>query len=84
MALSDYTGATPHDCEAGTTIGRVARHHVWNLGEESTGTCANCGGDLRLQERHLLVHLDRTRPPADGERRYLCNESCVREWVGEG
>ncbi|MFC5368298.1 DUF7576 family protein [Salinirubrum litoreum] len=84
MALSEYTGATPREYDSDTTIGRVARHHVWDLTDESSEACANCGVDLLLQERHLLVRLRRNgRSSRTGvERHYLCNETCIREWVG--
>jgi hypothetical protein len=84
MALSEYTGATPCDYDSDTIIGRVARHHVWDLTDESSEACANCGVDLLLQERHLLVRLTRESRRARGgeERHYLCNETCIREWVG--
>jgi hypothetical protein len=84
MALSEYTGATPRDYDSDTIIGRVARHHVWDLSDESSEACANCGVDLLLQERHLLVRLQRDghTSRATAERHYLCNEACIREWVG--
>jgi hypothetical protein len=83
MALTDYVGRAPPDGEDGTRIDRVTAHHVWNVDHESTAACANCGAGLRLSERHLLVRLVSRSTTADVDRRYLCDEQCVREWVGE-
>ncbi|WP_101296335.1 DUF7576 family protein [Halegenticoccus soli] len=85
MALSDYAGRTPRGYDGDTTIGRVARHHRWGIGGETRGDCVNCGTELRLHERHLLVTLvtgasGETDP---GDRHHLCDERCLREWLGE-
>ncbi|ESS07485.1 MAG: hypothetical protein A07HB70_00024 [uncultured archaeon A07HB70] len=83
MALADYVGRAPPEGADGTRIDRVTAHRVWNLESETTATCANCGTGLSLGERHLLVRLVSRSATADLDRRYLCDETCVAEWVGE-
>lgn len=78
MALSDYTGLSPAG-EPGSSIRRVSRHHHWNFGDGIETGCACCGAGLNLRERHVLVTLE-DDDGADG-RRYLCNESCLRNWI---
>lgn len=78
MALSKYTGRTPADDER--VIGRVSRHHQWTVADDDHETCAQCDTELSLDERHLLVTL-RARPGGGATRRYLCDESCLGEWV---
>lgn len=84
MTLADYVGRTPPGSEEGTRIDRVTAHHVWEMDHESTATCANCGAELSLGERHLLVRLVARSTTGPVDRQYLCDERCVREWVGEG
>lgn len=82
MVLTDYVGCAPADGPDGAQIERVTAHHVWAVDHESTAACANCGTGISLDERHLLVRLvTRERSPRI-DRRYLCDERCVREWVG--
>jgi hypothetical protein len=81
MALTDYVGRAPAGEAEGTRIDRVTTHHVWDVDPESTAACANCGTEVSLAERHLLVRLvSRSRTPTV-DRQYLCDERCVREWV---
>ncbi|MFB6167780.1 MAG: hypothetical protein ABEJ43_02920 [Haloferacaceae archaeon] len=81
MALADYVGRSPVDGPEESQIERVTAHHVWALDQASTAACANCGGGIDLDERHLLVRLvSRSRTPRV-DRRYLCDEGCVQEWV---
>jgi hypothetical protein len=82
MPLSDYTGRHPRGTESTAQISRVVRHHHWDPSEDTSHPCANCGKDLSLRERHVLATLVEDRL-GDASRRYLCNEQCVREWVGE-
>ncbi|MEF8818546.1 MAG: hypothetical protein V5A31_03385 [Haloferacaceae archaeon] len=82
MVLKDYVGLAPGDGPDGARIDRVTAHHVWAVEGSSTAACANCGTGISLDERHLLVRLvSRERTPRV-DRRYLCDEGCVREWVG--
>jgi len=80
MVLSAYTGRSPVDDDR--TIGRVSRHHRWTVDGDLRDRCGHCGGELTPAERHLLVTL-RASAPLDDARRYLCDETCLREWVGE-
>ncbi|WP_425498528.1 DUF7576 family protein [Haloprofundus halobius] len=50
--------------------------------EREAVRCANCDRDLSLHERHVRVTLIED-DFGDAARRYLCNESCLNEWVGE-
>jgi hypothetical protein len=79
MALSDYTGRSPGDGSE-ASIRRVSRHHHWDLGNGVEGDCAYCGAALNLKERHVLVTLEGAREEG---RRYLCDESCLRDWIDE-
>jgi len=83
MALTDYVGRTPPEGAEGTRIDRVTTHRVWTVESETTAACANCGAGLSLGERHLLVRLVSRSATADVDRRYLCDEACVAEWVDE-
>lgn len=82
MALSEYTGRSPEGDDE-TVIGRVSRHARWDIDEPTRDTCTNCEAELSLGDRHLLVTLRARLGSRVDERRYLCNESCLREWVDE-
>ncbi|KTG09860.1 hypothetical protein AUR64_09530 [Haloprofundus marisrubri] len=82
MPLSEYTGRRPRGASGGATISRAVRHHHWQPNGEPTEPCANCGHDLSLRERHVLVTLVED-DVGDAARRYLCNETCLREWVDD-
>jgi hypothetical protein len=82
MALTDYVGETPRDVDAGLVVERVTTHHRWDPNAEAREHCSNCGTELDLAERHLLATLT-SRSYRRGERRYLCDENCVREWIRE-
>ncbi|SEO40225.1 hypothetical protein SAMN04487948_102251 [Halogranum amylolyticum] len=79
MELSKYVGRTPRDYEGETTVERVASHRRWDVDVERRGDCSHCGAELELRERHLLVTLT-GRSGNDGERHYLCGQSCLDEW----
>ncbi|MFC6724277.1 hypothetical protein ACFQE1_07800 [Halobium palmae] len=80
MGLAEFTGLTPSGYEE-RTIERVSRHHRWDVDREAWSDCTNCGSELRLRDRHLLVTLG---PGTDLEtdRVHLCDERCLTEWVG--
>ena len=80
MEFSKYVGLTPRDYDQTTTVERVASHHRWDVDVERCGDCSNCGTELNLRERHLLVTLTE-RSGRDGGRHYLCGQSCLDEWV---
>jgi hypothetical protein len=83
MALSDYTGRTPHAQAAGE-VRRVSRHTQWNVGDGARADCAFCGSSIDLGTRHVLVTLsegdDGSRDPP---RRHLCTESCLAQWFAD-
>ena len=83
MELSEYTGRTPTGDDQSIVIDRVSRHRRWEIDGEPQSECVNCGSRLLLGERHLLVRLARSAGRVDGDRRHLCNERCLEEWVGE-
>lgn len=81
MSLSDYTGTTPPGFDESAQIQRINYHRLWDQRGESIEPCANCGTDLRLSERHIVVRL-RLSPDDDQEAaRYLCDERCLHTWV---
>jgi hypothetical protein len=82
MTLSDYTGLTPAS-EPELVVGRVAQHHRWTMDDTETAHCPHCGTTLDLHERHLLVTLSEETGALPAGRRYLCNERCLREWLGD-
>ena len=82
MALSEYVGATPRDSD-GAVIDRVTRHHRWTLRGDTTETCPACGDPLSLGERHVLVTVSDGSVTTLGDKHYLCDENCLREWVDE-
>lgn len=80
MVPTDYVGVTPNGGLEGTQIDRVTTHHVWAV--ESL--------DRPLREPRDRDHPRRVTPVVrlvSRERtsrvdcRYLCDESCVREWA---
>ena len=81
MALTDYVGEAPPDTDSGLVVERVTAHHRWDPNTDASERCSNCGRELDLAERHLLATLA-SRSYARAERRYLCDERCVREWIG--
>lgn len=82
MGLSKYVGRTPRGYDSNTTVERVASHHRWDVDAERRGDCSNCGTELELREKHLLVAL--AEPSSrDGERHHLCGQSCLDEWISE-
>ncbi|MGM0591915.1 MAG: DUF7576 family protein [Halobacteriota archaeon] len=83
MPLSEYHGRTPRGYESDVTIGRVRSHRIWKVTANSDADCANCGSTVDGELPHLVVTLTRGTY-RDEERRYLCNERCVREWVEDG
>ncbi|ELZ26649.1 hypothetical protein C474_18450 [Halogeometricum pallidum JCM 14848] len=80
MALSEYAGQSPRKNEEATVV-RVVPHRLWRPGRTRTEPCANCGDEMVLSEEHLLVVVDEG---GKRTRRYFREESCVREWLGEG
>jgi len=80
MALTDYVGESPRDVESNLVVERVTTHHRWDPNADASERCSNCGTELDLAERHLLATLT-SRSYSREERRYLCDENCVREWV---
>jgi hypothetical protein len=82
MPLSDYAGRTPGDGPAGE-IRRVSRHHRWNVDGRAAADCARCGAAIDLGERHLLAVVDDGHG-SDDLRRYLCDETCLRDWIDDG
>ena len=85
MPLSTYAGRPAPDAPDGTRIDRVTAHQVWDVHGEATAACANCDERLNLRNRHLLVRLVTPSDADVDDRRHLCDEGCVREWVeGEG
>jgi hypothetical protein len=76
MALADYAGRSPQH-EESATVARVSRHHKWSTEGASRSDCAWCGAELDLHEGHVLA----TLTGGDG-RRFLCDETCLREWLG--
>ncbi|WP_224447358.1 DUF7576 family protein [Haloprofundus salilacus] len=82
MPLSEYTGRRPRGANRSVRISRAVKHHRWQPDGEPSEPCANCGIDLSLHERHVLVTLVED-DFGDAARRYLCDESCLREWVGK-
>ncbi len=82
MALSEYVGMTPRDGD-GASIDRITRHHRWTLRGDTTETCPACGDPLPLGERHVLVTVSGGHGRSLGDRHYLCDETCLSEWVGE-
>lgn len=81
MALSDYTGRTPHD-ESGMVVGRVSQHHRWSMDAERTARCSCCESELDLHERHVLVTLTERADYLPAGKRHLCDEGCLEEWLG--
>jgi hypothetical protein len=81
VTLSDYTGLTP-ESEPELVVGRVAQHHRWTMNDTETTRCRQCETTLDLHERHLLVTLSKESRSLPAGRRYLCNERCLREWLG--
>jgi hypothetical protein len=82
MALSKYVGLTPRGYDQNTTVERVASHHRWDVDVERQGDCSNCGKELQLREKHLLVTLTE-RPGRDAERHHLCGQPCLDEWLDD-
>ncbi|WP_224269714.1 DUF7576 family protein [Haloprofundus salinisoli] len=82
MTLSKYTGRHPRDANDGVRIGRAVQHHHWHPNGTRSEPCANCESTLSLHERHVLVTLVEDNL-GDAARRYLCNETCLSEWVDE-
>jgi hypothetical protein len=80
MALSEYTGRTPRGYDQETTVERVAPHQRWDVDGERQGDCSNCGEELQLREKHLLVTLTR-KPGRNAERHHLCGQPCLDEWL---
>ncbi|MFB6126439.1 MAG: hypothetical protein ABEJ79_03960 [Halolamina sp.] len=79
MTLSEYTGRALPDDEEGT-VRRVTAHHRWTPAAEAYESCRNCGLDVRLRERHVLV----VSEVGDAvERSHLCNEGCIAEWLND-
>ncbi|MFC4358741.1 hypothetical protein ACFO0N_12390 [Halobium salinum] len=83
MGLAEFTGLTPTGYDEGTRIERVSRHHRWDVDREAWSDCTNCGSELRLRDRHLLVRLGPGRGHEAG-RVHVCDERCLAEWVGQG
>lgn len=79
MSLTEYVGRSHPEEEA--TVAHAATHYRWTPGGRSRGECRNCGAELELSERHVLVTL--SRPFAGDARRHLCDESCVAAWLDE-
>ena len=82
MALSEYVGETPRDRD-GAVIDRITRHHRWDVHDDAVATCPSCGSRLPLHERHLLATVSGGSVSAPEDRHYLCDEACLRAWVGE-
>jgi hypothetical protein len=82
VALSEYTGLTP-TAEPDLVVDRVAQHYRWTMDDTETVHCSHCGAVLDLHERHLLVTLS-TGESDPVERRHLCHEHCLQQWLGDG
>ncbi|MFC7097563.1 DUF7576 family protein [Halobaculum marinum] len=78
MTLSEFVGRSHPD--GGATVAHAATHYRWTPGRSTRGRCPQCGAELELSERHVLVTL--SREIGGDDRHHLCDEACVAAWLG--
>lgn len=81
MALSEYVGRTPRR-EPDLAVEHVTHHRRWSPERTLFGSCPVCDAEFDRSERHVLVTLGGDGR-ADGDRRYVCSERCLAEWVSD-
>ncbi|SHH67421.1 DUF7576 family protein [Halobaculum gomorrense] len=78
MTLREFVGRCHPNGNA--TVAHAATHYRWSPGSRTRSRCPNCGTELELSERHVLVALS---GEIGGDDRYhLCDEACVAAWLG--